>query len=60
MMNYGFYGEKLTHAKIGNILNLSPSYISRIKKTALEKISEYLKENESCTAKTKKRRCNKC
>ncbi len=43
-MRYGLCGEKtLTQREVAKKLGISRSYVSRIEKTALEKISEYLK-----------------
>ncbi len=43
-MRYGLSGKKaLTQREVAVKLGISRSYVSRIEKTALEKISEYLK-----------------
>ena len=45
-MRYGLGGEKpLTQREVASLLGISRSYVSRIEKTALEKISEHLKRS---------------
>jgi len=46
LMRYGLRGQKeLTQREIGEKLNISRSYISRIEKKALQKLKKALKED---------------
>jgi len=45
IMRYGLYGvEEMTQREIGNLMNISRSYVSRIEKKALQKLREKMDE----------------
>ena len=46
-MRYGLYnGEEYTQREIARQLGISRSYVSRIEKSAVEKLREHFKDNE--------------
>jgi len=54
LMRYGLRGQKeLTQREIGEKLNISRSYISRIEKKALQKLKKALKEDRKSVQKDK-------